>query len=239
MKIRVQFEGGASRKQTRVESVNKTGSSVFRRDLKEFEDDLALSVKGGLSRASVELRNDWRADVGKVLGLRMAKSIRHKVFPERGASLNAAALVWTRAPTIISAHQKGAVIRARRATWLAIPAPAGGRSGRIFRNMDTGRFAALTPERWMQATGAKLRFVPQDSNKAFLVMDDAKLNKRGLASPNRRRRRKDGIRTGSVTAIIFVLVRQTRLPKRLNLEGLARANLDKVPGFISQSWPTR
>lgn len=238
MKIGIQFQSqGPSA--TRVESINTTGSAAFRRDLKDFEGDLAQSVKGGLSAAARSLQNDWRSDVSTVLGLRLAKSIRQKVFPERGASLNAAALVWTRAPKIIAAHEQGALIRARRSLWLAIPTPAAGRSGRLFRNMSNGQFSALTPARWEAATGIQLRFVPPAGSRrgALLVMDDAKINKRGHASPNRRRPRKDGTRTGSVTVPIFVLVRQARLPKRLNLEGLARANLDKVPSFISQSWP--
>lgn len=232
MKVRVQFEG-RGRRATRVESIRGTLAAVLRETYHDTEE----GVQGGIARATRELQTDWRRDVRQALGLKLARSIRKKVYPEQGASISAAGLVWSRAPKVIGAHEKGALIRARSGLWLAIPTEAAGRQGRIFRDMGSGQFAALTPARWENATGAKLRFVPRDGRSALLVMDQARLNKRGHAAPNRRRRRQDGILTSEVTVPIFVMIRQVRLPKRLDLEALARANINKVPGYITRSWP--
>ena len=51
-----------------------------------------------------------------------------QVFPKAGASLNAAALVWSKAPVIIGAHDTGPLIRSKRGFWLAIPTPAAGKA---------------------------------------------------------------------------------------------------------------
>ena len=49
-------------------------------------------VGGGLKLA-------WRGQItGAGLGARLANSIRSEVFPKAGASLNAAAVVWSKAP---------------------------------------------------------------------------------------------------------------------------------------------
>ena len=43
-------------------------------------------------------------------------------------SLNAAAVVWSKAPLIIGAHDAGPLIRAKNGVWLAIPTPAAGKA---------------------------------------------------------------------------------------------------------------
>ena len=78
-------------------------------------------VGGGLKLA-------WRGQItGAGLGARLANSIRSEVFPKAGASLNAAAVVWSKAPVIIGAHDAGPLIRARNGLRLAIPMPAAGK----------------------------------------------------------------------------------------------------------------
>jgi hypothetical protein len=77
----------------------------------------------------------WRAQItGAGLGPRLARTIRSEQFPKGRPSLNAAALVWSKAPVIVNAHDTGPLIRSRNVFWLAIPLPAAGKSlrgGRI------------------------------------------------------------------------------------------------------------
>lgn len=47
-----------------------------------------------------------------------------KTFPEVGESAEAAAYVWSRAPKIVDAFDRGVVIRSARGLFLAIPTPA-------------------------------------------------------------------------------------------------------------------
>ena len=71
----------------------------------------------------------WRLQItGAGLGPGLANSIRSQNFPRSGESLDAAALVWSKAPVIVGAHDTGRLIRSKDGFWLAIPLPAAGKS---------------------------------------------------------------------------------------------------------------
>ena len=87
------------------------------------------AVTAAIREAGAGLKLGWRRQVtGAGLGTRLANSIRSEVFPKAGASLNAAAVVWSKAPVIIGAHDAGPLIRAKNGHWLAIPTPAAGKA---------------------------------------------------------------------------------------------------------------
>ena len=125
------------------------------------------------------------------------------MFPKAGASLNAAAVVWSKAPVIVGAHDAGPLIRSKNGFWLAIPTPAAGKA-------LGGR--RITPGAWERKTGLRLRFVYRRTGPSLLVADAARLNSRGLAAASRSKTGR-----GQVTAPIFLLVPQVKLPKRLDL----------------------
>ena len=109
------------------------------------------AVSTATREAGTGLKTAWRGQItGAGLGQRLAKSIRSQSYPKAGTSLNAAALVWSKAPTIISAHATGPLIRSKTGFWLAIPTEAAGRG---FRG---GR---ITPGEWERRRGLRLRFV--------------------------------------------------------------------------------
>jgi hypothetical protein len=187
------------------------------------------AVSRGMKAAADGLKGDWRRQVeAGGLGSRVARTIRSEVYP-RHPSSNAAAMVWTRAPKLIDAFERGALIRSQDGFFLAIPTAAAGARG-------LGR-RRITPGGWEQRTGMRLRFVYRGSRPSLLVADDARMNTRGLATMNRRRARKDGTRTGSMTVPIFILLPQVRLRKRLDLAPAAERWAARVPGLIVQSWP--
>ena len=119
------------------------------------------AVTAAIREAGAGLKLAWRGQItGAGLGARLANSIRSEVFPKAGASLNAAAVVWSKAPVIIGAHDAGPLIRARNGLWLAIPTPAAGKA-------LGGR--RITPAAWERKTGLRLRFVYRRSGPSLLV----------------------------------------------------------------------
>ena len=77
----------------------------------------------------------------------------------------------------------------------------------------------------------RLRFVYRQRGPSLLVADRARINKRGQAVASRSKTGRN-----QVTAPIFVLVPQVKLPKRLNLDRDAERALDSVPGLIVANW---
>ncbi|MFC3530480.1 DUF6441 family protein [Paracoccus mangrovi] len=109
------------------------------------------AVTGSMREAGVGLKTAWRGQItGAGLGRRLANSIRNAIYPKAGESLNATALVWSKVPVIIGAHNAGPLIRSKDGFWLAIPAEAAGKS------LRGGR---ITPGEWERRTGLGLRFV--------------------------------------------------------------------------------
>ena len=87
------------------------------------------AVTAAMREAGTGLKTAWRAQItGAGLGRRLANSIRSRNFPRSGESLDAAALVWSKAPVIVGAHDTGPLIRSKNGFWLAIPLPAAGKS---------------------------------------------------------------------------------------------------------------
>jgi hypothetical protein len=180
------------------------------------------AVTVAMRAAGTGLRTAWRGQItGAGLGMRLANSIRSEVYPNAGASLNAAALVWSKAPVIVGAHDAGPLIRSKSGFWLAIPTPAAGKSTRGGR---------ITPDEWERRTGLRLRFVYRRSGPSLLVAE-GRLNTRGRAVASRSKTGR-----GLVTAPIFLLVPQVKLPKRLDLARDAERAHGAVPGLIVANW---
>jgi hypothetical protein len=177
------------------------------------------AVTQGVSETSVVVQQAWRSQItGAGLGRRLAGSVRRAVYPKGQPSPNAAALIWTKAPEIIGAHERGAVIRSANGFYLAIPTAAAGRGS---------RGARLTPGEWEARRGVRLRFVYRGSRPSLLVADGARLNSRGLGVASRSRTGR-----GVATVPIFVLLPQVRLKKRLDLQGAARDAALALPARI-------
>jgi len=190
---------------------------------------MAAEIKAGeravttaTREAGNSLKSAWRAQItGAGLGQRLARTIRSEQYPKGRASLSAAALVWSKAPVIIGAHDTGPLIRSRDGFWLAIPTPAAGKSA---------RGGPITPGEWERRSGLRLRFVYRRTGPSLLVAE-GRLNNRGRAVASRS---KTG--HGRTTVPIFLLVPQVRLPKRLDLARDARAAQDALPGAIVANW---
>jgi len=180
------------------------------------------AVTSAMRQAGTDLKSDWRGQItGAGLGARLGNSIRLASYPRSGESLNAAALVWSKAPVIIGAHDTGPLIRSKTGFWLAIPTPAAGKSTRGGR---------ITPGEWERRTGLRLRFVYRRSGPSFLVAE-GRLNSKGRAVAS-----KSKTGRGMATVPIFLLVPQVKLRKRLDLARDAERAVDSVPGLIVATW---
>jgi uncharacterized protein DUF6441 len=181
------------------------------------------AVSAAMKMAGAELKQDWRQQITRAgLGHRLPRTIRNKTYPTSGDSINAAAFVWSNAPEILNAHDRGALIRSKSGFWLAIPTEAAGK----------GRGGArLTPAQWEQRRGMRLRFIYRRNGPSLLVAEKARINTRGLAVASRSK-----IGRGQVTAPIFLLVPQVKLRKRLDLARDAERVAGEVPGLIVGKW---
>lgn len=168
------------------------------------------------------LKSAWRGQItGAGLGMRLAGSIRSEQYPKGKASLNAAALVRSKAPAIVGAHDTGPLIRSKNGFWLAIPTPAAGKSTRGGR---------ITPGEWERRTGLRLRFIYRRRGPSLLVAE-GRLNTKGRAVASRSKTGR-----GLVSATIFLLVPQVKLSKRLDLARDAARAADGIPGLIVAKW---
>lgn len=182
------------------------------------------------------LKGDLRADVVDAgLGQRLANTWRGKTFPEGGASIEAASFVWSNAPNIVDAFDRGVTIRSSRGFWLAIPTPAAGVKG----ISATGARKRITPGGWERRTGMRLRVIYRRGQPSLLVADNARLSKKGLARPNIGRTR-SGMQftrlSGRATVVLFILVPQVTLRKRLDVEAIAERLASRVPSAIASHW---
>lgn len=176
------------------------------------------AVTTGVAETAKIVQEKWRAQVGPVLGRKLAGSIRQQVYPKGQTSPNAAALVWTKAPEIIGAHDKGVTIRSENGFFLAIPTAAAGRGARGVR---------MTPGDWEARSGIRLRFVYRPNGPSLLVADDARLNARGIGVASRSKTGR-----GFTTVPIFILMPLVRLKKRLNLAAASRDGASGLPSRI-------
>jgi hypothetical protein len=181
------------------------------------------AVSTTMTEAGVSLKSAWRGQITSAgLGRRLANTIGSQTYPKGRNSLDAAALVWSNAPVIIGAHDTGPLIRSGSGFWLAIPLPAAGKA------LGGKR---ITPGMWEQKTGLRLRFVYRSRGPSLLVADAVRLNTRGQAAASKSKTGK-----GQVTAPIFLLVRQVKLPKRLDLARDAERAQAAIPGSIVANW---
>lgn len=192
---------------------------------------MARAVQGGIRGATQALKEDWRGQVrASGLGDRLSRTVRGEVYPKDHASPRAAGLVYTKAPVIIDAHDRGVTIRSGSGLWLAIPLQAAGARGAGGRK--------ITPAEWERRTGRRLRLIYRKGRTGLLV-DDGTVRTKGTMSRMSRRGfhttfTPKGFRNRVVP--IFALVPQVTLKKRMNLFPAAERIAATAPARIAAAW---
>ena len=198
-----------------------------------IEGDLGLMLrseaaqgKGAVTRAIVAAGNTmkakWREQVVAAgLGVRLSNTVRLNTYPKGRNSFGAAALLFSKAPELMYAHDSGATIKSQNGVWLAIPTPAAGRGAGGKR---------ITPDEWKKRRGLPLRFVDRPGRTALLVADGRQNSKGlGVASKSKTGR-------GRATVVIFILTPQVKLRKRLNIASLAEQVAGGIPALVVANW---
>jgi hypothetical protein len=192
------------------------------------EKALLAGVREGGERLKGELR---RQVVTAGLGVRLARAWRSRLYANEG--FDAASLVWSKAPRIVRAFDEGAVIRSRNGFWLAIPTPEAPKRG------PTGR--RITPQMVERMYGRRLRFVYRPGGPSLLVMDGmvARGGRRGgfrMASTRKASQRRGAYvsTSGLATVVMFLLVPQVRMPKRLDVARAAERWSARLPALIGR-----
>jgi hypothetical protein len=201
----------------------------WKADLQTELRGLQRAVATGTRQAGQSLKTELRRQVTSArLGQRLANSWRDKHYPNQ--QLDAASLIYTKAPQIISAFDEGAVIRSRRGRFLAIPtenAPRKGTDGR-----------RISPSTFPEHRFGPLRFVPRQSGPSLLVVDGLRASfSRKSGELRGFRRATDRARArgeGMATVVMFLLVPQVKLPKRLDVARAAERWSGQLPALIER-----
>ena len=212
----------------RLSSFAALGEAI-RRDLEAEAGRLAKAIEAGVGDAGEGLKQDLRKQVLTAgLGPRLARTWRSRTYPNKGH--DAASLVWSRAPQIVRVFDQGTVIKSRNGFWLAIPTPAAPKRGVGGKRINPSNF----PEHRF----GPLRFVYRQGKPSLLVVDGVRVN----AGTGRVGRRAKGgaytqsgrLKAGMATVVMFVLVPQVRMPKRLDVERAARHWVRALPQLIDR-----
>lgn len=219
-------------------------------DLAGFEagivDDVARFVTGAMRDASAELQADWRQQIEQArLGPRLAKSIRREVYPKGRNSVDAAALVWTKAPKIIDAYARGSTIRpvnGARYLWIPTDDVPKKRQGNRLTPQEVeaqfGRDLVI-----IDPSSHRLRSTPSRVNNGVAYAGFSGLvarRKSGRWRNAGRREMNPKYRVYRESTrqfvLMFTLVPMVKVSKRLDLEALAREAEARFPGQLSKNW---
>jgi len=192
-------------------------------DLRRIE----RAVPDGVKAAGDGLKGSLRKQVVSAgLGARLSRTWRGRTYPNRGH--DAASLVWSKAPQIVRAFAEGAVIRAKGGRWLAIPTPAAPKRGVGGKR--------ITPATFPVERHGPLRLVKRRGRTALLVVDGVRVSSTtgrvGRRAKGDGRTKSGGYRKGIATVVMFVLVRQVRLRKRLDVVRVAERWARRLPALI-------
>ncbi len=197
---------------------------IMAEEVKEAED----AVTAAMRQAADGLKADLRRQVTEAgMGQRLANTWRAELYPKGRKSIKAAGFVFTRAPTIIRAFDQGAVIKSKHGFWLAIPTPAAGTGARGKR---------MTPGLWEQMHGSRLRFIYRRGAPSLLVAENmrARTGKRGGFAKGSASALRTG--RGMTNVVMFIMVPQVSLKKRLDVDGVAERWASALPELIVRNW---
>ena len=210
----------------------KLGAAIvgsIKADLEAEVRRIERAVPAGVKEGGVGLKGELRKQVvGVGLGGRLARTWRDRHYPNRGH--DAASLVWSKAPQIICTFDEGTTIRSKDGFWLAIPTPSAPKRGVGGKRINPSNF----PEHRF----GPLRFVYRQRGPSLLVVDGVRVN----ATTGRVGRRAKGgaytktgrMKAGMATVVMFILVPQVKMPKRLDVKRAAERWVGRLPELIDR-----
>jgi hypothetical protein len=208
--------------------------AAIRGDLKKImKEEAAAAEKAvtlGVVAASAGLKDELRGQVTRSgLSEKMSRTWKVRRYPSSGYSMGTAGFVYADMPQVIRAFNEGVTITNSKGTYLAVPTPAAPKRGVGGKR--------ISPENFPEFSLGRLRFVYRKGAPSLLVVDNlrAGTGKRG----GYRKASESGLKSGRglATVVMFILLPQVTLKKRLDLEGAATRWRDRMPQLILDSWP--
>jgi len=201
-------------------------------DLQKEVRQIEKAVAEGVAEAGDGLKGSLRRQViTSGLGSRLARTWRSRSYPNKG--YDAASLVWSKAPDIVRSFDQGTVIRSKTGFWLAIPTAAAPKRGVGGKR--------ITPANFPEHRFGPLRFVFRRGAPSLLVVDgvriSAKTGRVGRQAKGGAFTKAGRIKSGITTVVMFLLVPQVRMPKRLDVRRAAETWARRMPGLIDRYMP--
>lgn len=192
--------------------------------------DVERDVTAAMAQATGFLKDLLRDEVLTVgMGQRLAKTWRGEVYPKGGTSLGPAGFVWSKAPAIVDAFSRGVTIRPIDGEgYLWIPTknvPPRRRAGSYQSSLGKrSRGTRMSPEEVELAFNAEL-IIQKGKRGSLLALIDVVGSNNGKTlrpSTNQRVKGRKGVAPRRVKRVLmFVLVRQAKMPLRFNLQRAA------------------
>ncbi|MFN3076658.1 MAG: DUF6441 family protein [Alphaproteobacteria bacterium] len=203
-------------------------SFKFGGDFGPFFRDAEKTAREAAGRAIWEnaetLKNELRGQVLQSgLGPRLAGSWKIKHYSDLGRGQSA--VVYSTAPKIIDAFERGVTIQGKDGAWLAIPLPA---ASKIVLHKR------VTIHNLEQVLHVKVRFVYLRGRASLLVADMRESStKEGVYRAPSKRTMKSGEKI--VTVPMFILVRQVKLSKRLDIAGAESRAMNRFADYLAKN----
>lgn len=209
-------------------------------DLEQYQrDEIALTKKANLYALKVgseTLRRNIAAATGK-FGDRLAKTWKARVYANGGTA--PAAMVYSKAPRIISAMMADTVILPKKGRYLAIPTDynrsQGKAGGKVMVSPKQMIDSGLSFTRPRKGGPGLIWFLSVPRASKMSRADQVKLFGRGGY-----RRIRDAIGSARMYAKtqvpMFTLVPQVHLTKKLDLQPIVDRVQDQLPSFLSEGY---
>lgn len=188
------------------------------------------AVTAGVSEITDNIKTGLRDQVQSAgLGPRLARSWQAKIFPKGRKSIGAAGWIYSKAPVIVRAFDEGARIKSKEGFFLAIPTEAAPKRGIGGKR--------ISPSTFPEYSLGRLRFIYRRNAPSLLVVDNlrASTGKRG----GFRKASATALRTGRglTTVVMFILVPQVKIGKRLDYRAVVNRWQPQLPQAILRNWP--
>jgi len=188
------------------------------------------AVTAGIKEVTDGIKADLKAQVVSAgLGQGVANAWKSKQYPQGKKSIDAAGFIYSKAPQIIYAFNYGVVIKSSKGAYLAIPTPEAPKRG-----TDGKR---INPSNFPEGGVGKLRFVYRPGKISLLVVDNLRASTGKRGGFRQASESAIGKGRGITTVVMFFLVPQVSMKKKLDIQSVVDKWAQTVPERILANWP--
>ena len=210
------------------------------------EEEIAGFVTAAIGENAQALKDDWRDQIrGARLGDRLANSVRSAVYPRGQASVEAAALVWTKAPNILDSYARGATIRpVNGARYLWIPTddvPKKRQGNRLSPAEVEARFGrdlvVIDPKNHrLKTTPSRISRGVAFAGFSGLAVRKSSGRWRNATANQMTKGHRSYREVARQFVVMFTLLPLVTVTKRLDLDALAAQADGRYPNLLNKHW---